>query len=989
MLPERWRQIETLFHAALSLKSEERAAYLAEACAADEWLRKEVESLISSYEGGGGLFEEPAFSLGLRLFSVETAGPAVGQFVGPYKVLGLLGKGGMGEVYLADDPALGRNVALKLLPSSFTPDVARVQRFQREARAAAAISHPNVAHIYGTGLADGRHYIAMEYVDGDTLRQKFAGGPLGLREALCISLEVSAALTAAHERSIVHRDVKPENVMIRGDGRVKILDFGIAKTTQGAVRLDSVAEETPGTTLRTDPGTVVGTIRYMSPEQLRSLPVDERTDVWSLGAVLYEMVSGHAPFEGETQNDEIAHILQCEPSALALPSGPLGDQLRHIFERALSKEPERRYQHMEDFARDLKRLLTLVESGNADTTFGVQRVAGSAAPPGGRGHSTTAGRRRAKTGHRSGLTRIFSSADHLVGEIKQHKKGTFGAAVLLALVVTYIMLRPLAPPRPPAQSGMRINPITNAGSAVCAAVSPDGKLLARVEEQEGRETLSVTRAETGDTTPLDTSRDVNYLGLTFSPDGGRLYLVRSEDAPGGRLYRMTLADGVTERLMEGVDSPVSFSPDGGRFAFVRFERKAGEYSLMVANADGTGERILAKRQGGAKFSLDGPAWSPDGRIIACAAGGWGSGHQMRLEGVDVETGREIALGDKVWFSVLQVAWLADQSGLVACSAEQPMAPYQLWRVGYPSGEATRITNDTADYAGVSITRDAGRLITVQSNYVSQVSVAPASDLRRERALTPKVGLSWGLAWTADAKLVLSSMVGSELNISSLDPTTSELKRLTGRGDNYHPSVSADGRYVVFASNRSGAFNIWRMNTEGGEQVQLTFGDGNFYPYCSPDNEWVFYENQSGGKITVWKVPLAGGEAVSVSNEYSRMPVVSPDGRVVAARYFIAEDRLGIALLPAAGGPPLKMLPIPVADWQRVQWTQDGKALTYVKSADGVSNIWRYDLADGQTRRLTDFSAGKIFSYAWSPDFRQLASVRGNVVSDVVMISDFR
>jgi eukaryotic-like serine/threonine-protein kinase len=991
--PDNWRQVETLFHAALQLKAEERAAYLAEACASDARLKEEVESLISSFEHGDSLLETPAFTLGLQVLQEEPATTQVGQSVGPYKILNLLGKGGMGEVYLAVDSQLGREVALKFLPASLTSDAALVRRFQQEARTAAAISHPNVAHIYETGIVAGQHYIAMEFVNGITLRQRLSEGRLDIEEAIHISLQIASALSAAHERATVHRDVKPENVMLDRDGRVKILDFGIAKLTrETASQVDGNAVSATGLTLKTDPGTMVGTIRYMSPEQLRSQPVDGRTDIWSLGAVLYEMVSSCAPFEGATPNDEIAMILQCEPGTLALPSGAATDEFQRIVWKALSKKLEHRYQRMNDFIRDLKHLQTMIEAERKSLPVPHSVVQGTEAVTSHQAMTIPGEQGRTKSG-RPGVTQILSSAGYLISEIKQHKKGTFSATMLLALVATYIMVKAPSPPPlrrlEPASLEMKINPVTNAGSAVRAAVSRDGKLIAHVEEREARQVLFVTRTETGDTSALDVPREVNYQGLTFSADGGHLYYVRYEDSPSGQLYRVALADGATSKLMDGVDSPVSFAPGDGRFAFVRFEKKEGEYSLLVAEADGTGARVLAKRQGGSKFSLDGPAWSPDGKTVACAVGGWGSGHQMNLVGVDVETGRETIISDKQWFSVLQVAWLEDQSGLVACAAEQPMAPYQLWRIEYPGGDAVRITHDTADYGGVSITRDAGRLVSVQSNYISQVLVAPDGDSRRERAIAPKVGLSWGVGWTPDEKIVLSSMAGSDLNISLLDPATSELKRLTPRGDNYHPSVSADGRYVVFSSNRSGTFNLWRMNADGSEPVQLTFSDGNFYPSCSPDNAWVFYENQSDGKITLWKVPLGGGEAVRVNNEYSRMPAVSPDGQLIAVRYFIASSHLGIALLHAANGTPLKLLPIPIADWQRVQWTPDGKALTYIKNTDGVANIWRYDIESGQMKRLTDFGPGKIFSYAWSPDFRQLTSVRGAIVSDVVAISDFR
>src|SRR5947209_808553 len=504
---------------------------------------------------------------------------------------------------------------------------------------------------------------------------------------------------------------------------------------------------------------------------------------------------------------------------------------------------------------------------------------------------------------------------------------------------------------------MKVVPLTNSGKSVCAAISPDGKYVAHAEETDGKQVLFITRIATAGASVIVPPDDVKYLGLTFSHDGDYLYYVRAEKTSGvGELYQVAVPGSASRKLMDGVDSPITFSPSGDRFAFVRFNKSEGEYALTLANLDGTGERILATRRDGNRFSLNGPAWSPDGRAIVCAAGRWDSGYHMSLIEVNVTDRREKPVGALDWFSISQVAWLEDGSGLIISASERPTTAHQLWRVSYPLGESVKITNDITDYEGVSLSHDANLLVSVQSSYISRIWVAPNGDAQASRAIASKLGHSFGLSWAKNGKIVFSSMAGSDLDISTINPDGSAQRKLTlNAGDNYNPATSPDGRYIVFASNRTGAFNIWRMNAEdGGGLKQLTFSDGNFYPSCSPDNQWVVYDNQDRARTTVWKVPIDGGNAVQLNQNYARMPVVSPDNRFIACRYYLDTGGMGIAIIPFQGGPPIKLLPIPIMQWQSVQWRNDGRALTYINNVNGASNIWSYDLDSGESKQLTDF-----------------------------------
>jgi TolB-like protein/tetratricopeptide (TPR) repeat protein len=402
MTPERWLRVTELFEAALERSPDERAAFLERGCD-DEQIRREVESLLEADEADSRFMNTPAG----RLLAGGTPALSPGQRFGHYDEISPLAEGGMGQVYLATDARLGRKVALKLLPSAYTGDAERVRRFGQEARAASALNHPNIVTIHEIGETDSLHFIATEYVDGVTLRERMAGGPMTVGEVLDVGAQIASALQAAHDAGIVHRDVKPENVMLRHDAIVKVLDFGLAKLAPhlaDATRPDA-------TSMTTNPGVVMGTAAYMSPEQARGEEVDARSDVWSLGVVLYEMTAGHAPFGGETPNHVIVSILDAAPQLL---DAEVPANLERIISRALRKDRSERYQSAGEMADDLK---SLKEELTVEARL--KQFAGPAAE--------TAG--------------PTSSAEYLVDRIRRHKGRAVAAsaAVLLLLSVLYYL----------------------------------------------------------------------------------------------------------------------------------------------------------------------------------------------------------------------------------------------------------------------------------------------------------------------------------------------------------------------------------------------------------------------------------------------------------------------------------------------------------------------------------------------------------------------
>lgn len=364
MTPERYRQIGELFHAALELEADERDAFLEHECAGDAGLRREIESLIRAHDEGGGVIDEPALSVAAGLLAEDMAGQVVGQtLAGRYRVLSLLGAGGMGRVYLAEDAELGRRVALKFLPEHLTHDAEQARRFRQEARAASALNHPNIITVYGIEQSDGSSVIASEYIEGETLRERLSRGALAPTEALDIAAQIASALRAAHEAGIIHRDIKPENVMLRPDGYVKVLDFGIAKL---APRASAEGNGQNGSTVRTHPGLIIGTDRYMSPEQARGQEVDTRADMWSLGCVLYEMLSGGPPFTGETTSDVVAAVLKTEPAPLPQVVMGTPGELQRIVGKCLEKDRAERYPSAEELFTDLRRLQKRLEAGDTN-----------------------------------------------------------------------------------------------------------------------------------------------------------------------------------------------------------------------------------------------------------------------------------------------------------------------------------------------------------------------------------------------------------------------------------------------------------------------------------------------------------------------------------------------------------------------------------------------------------------------------------------------
>src|SRR2546425_4351069 len=480
----------------------------------------------------------------------------------------------MGEVYLAEDPRLHRKVALKLLPADLASNQARMRRFVQEAKASAALNHPNIAHIYEIGEADGVHFIAMEFIDGDTLRLRLKRG-MRLGQVLDVTTQAASALAAAHRSGIIHRDLKPENVMLTSEGYVKVLDFGLAKLTERPI-----ADSAASTLIGTDPGMIIGTAQYMSPEQARGLDVDARTDIWSLGVMLYEMITGHVPFEGATKSDIIASILEREPRPLISHSPDLPTELWRIVRKTLRKDREERYQTIKDLGLDVKNLRREMEL-EAELEYSAQPALTSG--------TATSGRRSTLSGAAPATvegSHPASSAEYIASEIKRHKTGllvAFGVIVLALRVPCFGIYK--YPGRSAAPSAsMKLTRLTTNGKAGFSAISPDGRYVIHTVKDAGAESLWMRQVATSSSVQIMPSSDRWFMGATFSPDGNYIYYVAGDKGSDiGSLYQIPALGGAPKKLIDDLVTPITISPDGKQAAFIRSDISKGRHSLILAS----------------------------------------------------------------------------------------------------------------------------------------------------------------------------------------------------------------------------------------------------------------------------------------------------------------------------------------------------------------------------------------------------------------------
>jgi len=876
-----------------------------------------------------------------------------GTRLGPYEILATLGAGGMGEVYRARDTRLDREVAIKVLPEHMAADPEALARFAREAKAVAALSHPNILAIHDYGVEGSTAYSVTEMLVGETLRQRIGGSPLPQRKAVEIALQIAMGLAAAHDRGIVHRDLKPENVFITEDGRVKILDFGLAKVGSPA---GGDATALPTLDGGTKPGTVMGTMAYMSPEQVRGHAVDHRTDIFAFGAILYEMLSGRQAFRRETAADTTSAILREDPAELTQSSAGAGAELNRIVRHCLEKNPAERFQSARDLAFNLEAISSGSLTGGAATaaeTGDIQRI---------------------RTGRPGRLVPALIAG--LVAGL------AIGAALAL-------WLAPQPPIEPPTLRYLSYSGRDNEPSA-----SRDGRLIAHRSLREGQGQIWLMQFPGGDEVAL-TSGSVDERPR-ISPDGSQVLFVRQESADRS-LYKIPVLGGEPRKVVHDAYDG-DWSPDGRRVVFLRQRRVNEIPSVIIGVVDVSGDGAEEIHSAG-QVNLNFPRWSPDGSTIAISRSVSenapntillvpASGGEPRILNPPPPSGlisSVVWAGDSLFYAQAVSFVTGAQGGtgrIVAQNAGTSRARTLMWIPAMAS---------VIDILGRE------RIVmgaTMRSQNIQEIPL-PASTVAGGRWLTRGNSIDRQPTFSPDGQWVLfSSDRGGNLDLWKLSTATGALRRITeDAADDWDPAFTPDGARILWSSSRAGYFEIWICDADGTGARQLT-NDGvdAENPTATPDGRWIVYNSTNPAAPGIWKIHPDGTGATRIVPGTWSTPDVSPDGLHVVFRTGTEPRTVMIARVEdgAIVGLPIEQ---PGALSGRPRWRPDGRAFLFTGRDDtGATGVFVQDFSPGEdtssTRRpFAGFDPGvDLESFGISPDGSRLVYSTGDQV-DSLMLAD--
>jgi len=934
--PERLREIERLFHEARGRTPAERDAFLSGACADDSALRREVESLLA--QPPGGMIDAPVGVLVAELMTPATPRLAPGSSVGPYRIEKLLDVGGMGEVYRARDTTLGRDVAIKILPRHFTADPDRLARFTREARVLAALNHPNIGAIYGLEAANDIRALVLELVEGETLAVRIQRGPAPLTDALTIARQIADALDAAHEKGIIHRDLKPANIKVTPDGVAKVLDFGLAKAASGELQSPMVTADS------TQNGTILGTAAYMSPEQARGQAVDKRTDIWAFACVLYEVLTGHRAFPGETMSDTLVAILEREPDWTALPA-TTPPTIARLLLRGLEKDPKRRLRDIGDARIEIDEAL----AGGKPVAPVVERPTA----------------------------------------VSAQSRWARSAAIILIAVASAVAVWSLTRPNPVAD-----NPLANAtftrltnfeGDETEAALSPDGRFATFLSDRDGP--LDVWLTQVGSGRFVNLTRDSHMPGLRpvrnvgFSGDGSEIWF---GGAPVGRMRIMPMMGGPPRPFLIDRAVEVVWSSDGARMVY---HTDAPGDPMFVADRSGVGAKQIFVHPivGGHNHHQ---AWSPDGRWIYFA-GGIQSTRQMDVWRIAANGGQAERLTDHNRYVAFPTP-IGDREVLYIAEDRDGSGPW-LWALDTDRRATRRVAYGTEQFWSIASSRDHRRLVASVANTSASLWTVPILDHPAEdsdakpmalptvRALAPRLA--------GKALFYLSSQGTGDGLWRFENGTAVEILKGSDEALFEPPAVSADGGQVAVILRRDGKRRLHVLSADGGDLQSLAEPiDVEGSVSWSPDGKWIAAGGVDNRGPGLFRIPVNHGAPVRLIAGSARDPVWSSSLDLIV--YTGANVSVDAPLLAIrADGTSVELPAIRLrVEGKRYRFVPNGRALVYAQGPFPAQDFWLLDLETQKPRQLSRFkNSAATPSFDVTADGKQIVFDRVRENSDIVVI----